>query len=90
MRTAVRRRDTMGRSINALPISWWLLDVIVRHEFTNQATKMPLAERQDPKHSSLIDRPNCSACALQFGAAGGVDRLRENTLLGPSIQQRVQ
>jgi hypothetical protein len=31
-------------------------DVIVRHEFTNQATKMPLAERQDPIQAFLLDR----------------------------------
>jgi hypothetical protein len=38
------------------------LDVIVRPEFTNQATKMPLAERQDPIQAFLLNRSHEAFC----------------------------
>jgi hypothetical protein len=58
-RFRVGRRTVNQRVPDSLVIA---LDVIMGDELTNQATKMPLAERQDAIQAFLLDRAHKAFC----------------------------
>ena len=68
---AIRSRERLNQLVaDALMIP---LNMVVGDELGDRASKMSLPQWDHArKHSSLIDRTNRSAYALQFGARNGV------------------